>query len=723
MRKCPLIFILIISSLLSANESLNVRTVAIWPYVNSFNPHPQIYDSFMIVGLVGGFWVLDISNPFQPYKISETLHGGTLRDMAIKGNLLYCADISKGFRIFDISQLPNIQEIARVGDRGYYRILIKDSFAFLTQNWRRGVPGWFDTLEIFSISDPRNPRRLGKIGLGAGYSIQNFSVDGNRAYLPAWDLLKIYDISDPQNPQFLGEWQRGEEIYIKSVLAKDTVAYVGLNLSDTLYILNVKEPGNIREISKIKLGDVGDTNTDDYYISDFILSDTLLYCAVPGIESRCVVVNVKDPAQPFVISRAGEYVNRIGLFGNLLITIELRELRLYDAGNLGNLRFLSSLELITHLTNIKVLNDSFILLGAYFGGQIILDISRRPFLRLRGRYYPEYGGYKACFSGRSAVRDTLLFTGFLTSSHKFDIVNFANPDSLTLIGSCSLETQYPWEFAYRTCALKDTFAFVAGQYSLYTVNIKDPRNPRQVGRLLLPDNCDVYHIFIKDNLIYAACGPGGFWIIDISDPLRPFLRGHFPTRGLGTDDIFVRDTIAYVADNFSGFVIFNVRNPDSIREIRRIQMMGQALGVWVEGNLAFVGWGFEGLRIFDISNPASPREVGYYITDNVAAGVEVNNGLIHLDNNQSGYLCLEYYGPGIGERRGDNHFFRVFPTIGKDFKMETGKEEMVKIYDAQGRLVRRLKEGETSFSLSGKPSGVYFILIKGKYPRRIVNLK
>ncbi len=87
-----------------------------WPYVTQYPffdfAGPVIVDSFMLLGLTGGFWILDISNPSQPIKAGEILHWGHLCAMEKRGDLLYCADREKCFRIF-------LSEVAQVRDRGY----------------------------------------------------------------------------------------------------------------------------------------------------------------------------------------------------------------------------------------------------------------------------------------------------------------------------------------------------------------------------------------------------------------------------------------------------------------------------------------------------------------------------------------------------------------------------------------------------------------------------
>ncbi|MEO0102992.1 MAG: T9SS type A sorting domain-containing protein, partial [candidate division WOR-3 bacterium] len=91
---------------------------------------------------------------------------------------------------------------------------------------------------------------------------------------------------------------------------------------------------------------------------------------------------------------------------------------------------------------------------------------------------------------------------------------------------------------------------------------------------------------------------------------------------------------------------------------------------------------------------------------------------------QGGYLLLEYYGTGLEEKKEGDKIFKVFPTLGRDFRIEGSKKSLIEIYDARGRLVKKLKENETSFSLKGKPAGIFFILSeKGQILKKVVNLR
>ncbi len=199
-------------------------------------------------------------------------------------------------------------------------------------------------------------------------------------------------------------------------------------------------------------------------------------------------------------------------------------------------------------------------------------------------------------------------------------------------------------------------------------------------------------------------------------------------------DLWVVDTIAYVAESFDGLGVINVRDPDNPRRIAQHPSVqgAQLIGVQVIGNLAFIGNGYAGLRIWDVSDPINVKEVGYYVTDGIAGSVCYNNGIIHLANDANGYRALEYYGAGIEEReKREEVFFECLPLIGRgkfEIRANNDKGLFIRVYDTQGKLVKRerLSEGNRILSLSEKPIGIYFLVLESreKFPmKKIVNLK
>lgn len=164
----------------------------------------------------------------------------------------------------------------------------------------------------------------------------------------------------------------------------------------------------------------------------------------------------------------------------------------------------------------------------------------------------------------------------------------------------------------------DTLAFLNGALAgpaFAIINISDPANLTRISWIIVPiyGGDEPKGIYATDSLAYFADGSAGFLIIDISDLLNPSILCTLDTPGR-VIDLFVRDTLAYLADKDS-LLIVNVSNPSNPSIIGHIGIPSTgAYDVWVTGNYAFVteedGFGGQGkVNMIDISNPTLPTLV------------------------------------------------------------------------------------------------------------------
>jgi hypothetical protein len=77
-------------------------------------------------------------------------------------------------------------------------------------------------------------------------------------------------------------------------------------------------------------------------------------------------------------------------------------------------------------------------------------------------------------------------------------------------------------------------------------------------------------------------------------------------------DMFVRDSLAYIAHDYKGLYVVNVRNPNSPSIVGNYDTDGRVYGVFVDGDYAYVADYDDGLQVLDIRG-ASPTSAGEYI--------------------------------------------------------------------------------------------------------------
>jgi len=146
---------------------------------------------------------------------------GSARNICIQGNYLYMAnEILGGFRIIDISNPYTPIEVALCDTEfNVMDIFVAGNFAY--------VVGWrgYDSLRILNISNPVNPNSVGACRL---YSGNDIIVDNQYAYISseASDYpLQIVDVSDPSAPLLIS-WLSEPDAYFLDLCYQNNFLYI-----------------------------------------------------------------------------------------------------------------------------------------------------------------------------------------------------------------------------------------------------------------------------------------------------------------------------------------------------------------------------------------------------------------------------------------------------------------------------------------------------------------
>jgi len=82
--------------------------------------------------------------------------------------------------------------------------------------------------------------------------------------------------------------------------------------------------------------------------------------------------------------------------------------------------------------------------------------------------------------------------------------------------------------------------------------VSDPTSPVEIGHY--DPGIWAYDVYVVDSLAYVAASSDGLLIIDVSDPTSSVETGHYDT-GCNAEDVYVIDSLAYVADKDDGLYI------------------------------------------------------------------------------------------------------------------------------------------------------------------------
>lgn len=223
------------------------------------------------------------------------------------------------------------------------------------------------------------------------------------------------------------------------------------------------------------------------------------------------------------------------------------------------------------------------------------------------------------------------------------IVDIADPGRPTVTG------YYQSQANVQGIAVRDTFAYLAlaagppNNGGLVILNIRDPREPAFVSQ----DNWFyAYNINAPDGDTQYVYIAGRYWFIveDVSWPQYPNYARRFATAG-NVHSVTVEDSLAYLACEQIGLLIYDLNQPDSLAQVGEIDTPANARDLTVQDGYAYIADGDGGLIIIDVRDPAHPVRTGAYDTPGYAQGVSVADGRAYIADGSDGLQVIDVSEP------------------------------------------------------------------------------
>jgi hypothetical protein len=538
-------------------------------------------------------------------------------------------------RILDLSDPTSPVEIGsfRASDAplGANDVEVVGGLAYITDFGRGG------SLRIIDVSDPTAPVEIG--AFQAEFDPIDVEVVGNFAYVldylldefaPNWLVFRVIDVSNPAAPIQVSELRKNVSRHWRPTDFEvvDGFAYVMGSIDSE--VIDVSNPAAPVVVASLP---------DTYLSLSIEVVDGYLYAAgfiwdpETGVQYGLGVINVMDPANPFMVGRSSEDVphSSIAVVGGLA----------YVGGN----------------------------------GLTVYDVSDPAAPRQRGSVYSEplrglavYGGYAYLLTdqGLSVVDPSVLDTPIevgqaevegpdgdmgvvndvevsdgvaylavgdyrLLPPHGLRTFDVSDPTAPTALGGIdTADAALDVEF-------ENGHAYVAvGLDGLRIFDVTTPSAPLVAGGLALPGSTAKLEVigttaYVVDQGITHEV-PAKLRVIDVSQPASPVELGavEFPysryPRECHDSDIAVVGKLAYVVCDIRLYVV-GVSDPAQPTLISSSRLPAPGSSIRVAGDLAYIGDTEGSLSVFDVSDPALPVDV-----DSVAGGgraLRVEDGLAY----------------------------------------------------------------------------------------------
>jgi hypothetical protein len=525
-----------------------------------------------------------------------------------------------------VGQWPgNFQAVALSGQYAYVAALSSED-----QNWRGG-------LEVLDVSDPFNPRWIGRCD--TRLSPNHVTISKHFAYVMTYSgdgdgmsELEIIDISDPADPQPVGL------LPLPVTLGRLVVSgnYVFLAAGKTgLQVIDVSDPRNPQPIAHLPTGGSA---------SDVALLEG--YAFIADYDTGLHVADVRDPANPRAV---GRHVLNGGSAWGVCV-----------AG--------SHAYVIENIENTQPVGNTYA--GKY--AMNVLDISDPSNPQMISSYSTRYQWNRALtVSGSFAYVSTSYHDSGWSEIEIIDLNNPVHPVRAGAIIDYGNEV-----------VVSDRYAYVTGAHALRIFEI-NPANPARVGQYSFGDGRWATRVAVSDGYAYVANmeqddkerhAEARLRILDIRDATNPVPVGFYAT-GVRNDefsDIVALEGYAYLATTHQSdppsIIVLDIRDPGNPQRVGAYSSGSFSPGSFEWGGSLAVSKGFLYLglsatfRVLNASDPANPSMVGTLVgTLDLAMGdaqMAVSGDYAYLasgraDHASEGSLhCIDVTNPARPERAG-----------------------------------------------------------------------
>ncbi len=187
---------------------------------------------------------------------------------------------------------------------------------------------------------------------------------------------------------------------------------------------------------------------------------------------------------------------------------------------------------------------------------------------------------------------------FLLELDKITILDVSNPTIPEIISETFINSQA------QDIVLQDSIAYIGGSNRIDLFDVSNLENLIPLSTIPVESYC--VSLSVKNEKLYAACGQGGIYFIDISNPQSPIIEAHYGEywRSILIDVVW---PAAYVQNYESGINIFNI---EDINNIELVDVIPSYTDYFIiNENKMYTNAVQNYINVFDLSNPVEPIQL------------------------------------------------------------------------------------------------------------------
>jgi hypothetical protein len=601
--------LLFLSPEISAQENFNITSINQYyhNWTDGVNDVAVQGDYAYLACLEDGLRIVNISNLDSPFDVSH-LALPLASAIDVSGNYAFVGSSSSSdVFVVDISNPANPFTAATISGFGSVNVLKIEG------NRLYGSGG---NMMIADISDPFEAVPF---ELAVGHLV-GFDVHGSTLYAASeTDGMTVYDISDLEYPVPMGNFRDPNGYWLNDVAVKDGYAYLanggsGLIVVDLatmqqvaaidslIYAFGVEIKGNLLYMNygdpECPLAIIDITNplspqTLGIYdppedIRNFEIAGDLVYVADSYHGVR--VVDVSDPAMPVETA----YYNRYGfnldvqVVGSLAYVRETVNLTMMDMSDPQNPIELSQYEPRFQVNSLEIAGNTAFLVGHGYEFLEAVDIADPAHPELIGTFSADYDIHY-----QIAIYDHYAY---IVENDGIRIIDIADPSEMIEVG------YYSRSFGNGKIASDRQYLYIKDHLnigSIVVLDLTNPTEPELVGTRLMDEHC--YDMLAKNGMLFVSTG---YWVSifngtdTISEPLA--VIDGFDQYEASVDDIQIIGNRMILSLRNYGIVVYDIHDLTNPQFVGRYDTPGSALNADVSGDILYLADG-SNLGIYDIS--------------------------------------------------------------------------------------------------------------------------